>query len=753
LVAVALPLLSAPACALAQTTAPAAASVEELIVTAQRRAEALSSVPIAVTAMTGEALARQRIFTASDLATVTPNLQAVSTVGEETPIFALRGVAMSDYSLNQSAPVATYFDEVYKGNFALLGVALYDLDRVEVLRGPQGTLYGKNTTGGAVNLVARRPDFGPASGELSLGVGNYNRREASGAVQASTNDILAGRLAFTYAKADGWFKNRSPGQGDLNGTDEYGVRLSVLFRPSDKAEFILRASISDQTPNNYGVLAQPGPDGIGAGVYSLFHSFAPALVPQTDDFRVGLGNRELTSSFTPKRKNRTDSVALTATFTLPHDLKLISVSSWDKGSLTVPEDTDGSHLQVLSIDYSANVEQVAEDIRIQSNGAGPFNFTLGAYYNRERLTNATSEAFYNDLDVNLDGVLNVEDCIDGLPLGCRFANSFRQIKTSWAIYGDSAYALTDQLKMRVGLRYSHDEGRQEDFISQAMGTDGIVIANLIPGDAADLGATTNLSFSKGEVSGKLGLDYTTAAGSLAYASYSRGYRASGFNAQAFFDPSELTVSLPETVDALEAGWKSHLFDRRVQLNAAAFWYGYHNQQFIDASPDLTQRLLNLPRSTIYGGELEIVARPVGTLTLTGSLGLLRSRIDEGVVQGVSVVGNRLPNAPELTFTGMADWDAFRVGQVAVGAHVKWSHVSDQEFDSRNQPSIHGSSYDTVDGSITLAPDPANWQVAVWGKNLANVDYYTSRLDGSGLGFIYNHINPPRTYGVTLTARF
>lgn len=162
---------------MAQTAAETvAADPQEIVVTAQKRSERLQDVPISISAIGGDAVRKQRLSSADDLVSKVANLQLTSTVGDGTPIFALRGVSMSDYSLNQSGPVATYYDEVYKGNFAFLGVALYDLERVEVLRGPQGTLYGKNTTGGAVNLISRKPEIGKTEGYVNLGYGNYNRR-------------------------------------------------------------------------------------------------------------------------------------------------------------------------------------------------------------------------------------------------------------------------------------------------------------------------------------------------------------------------------------------------------------------------------------------------------------------------------------------------------------------------------------------------------------------------------------------------
>ena len=306
---------------MAQTAADeTVADSMEIVVTAQKRSERLQDVPISVSAIGGDAVRKQRLTSADDLVSKVANLQLTSTVGDGTPIFALRGVSMSDYSLNQSGPVATYYDEVYKGNFAFLGVALYDLERVEVLRGPQGTLYGKNTTGGAVNLISHKPDLGKVEGYLNLGYGNYNRHQANGAINLPLGETVAARIAFTAARAEGWFRNQLPGQPDLNGTREYAVRGSMLWEPKDGTSFLLRASTSYQNPRNYGIFAAPGPDGVGVGLYE-------SLGQGSSYFRTGIGRRQIESNYTPRRRARTYALSLTSTFDIGNDLSIVSVSS------------------------------------------------------------------------------------------------------------------------------------------------------------------------------------------------------------------------------------------------------------------------------------------------------------------------------------------------------------------------------------------------------------------------------------------
>ncbi|MDK2758075.1 MAG: TonB-dependent receptor plug domain-containing protein [Blastomonas fulva] len=240
--AIGVPSIALVACLAASVSAQEAEATSdqsgEIIVTANKRSENLQDVPISVSAVGGDALEKGRTTQIDELVTKVPNLQLTSTVGENTPIFALRGVSLNDFSLNQSGPVATYYDEVYKGNFALLGIALFDLERVEVLRGPQGTLYGKNTTGGAVNLISRAPKLGETSGYLNLGYGNFDRIDINGAVNTPLGENAALRVAGTFARADGWFRNVLPGEPDLASVSEYGVRAAHLWR--DAGHHVLR---------------------------------------------------------------------------------------------------------------------------------------------------------------------------------------------------------------------------------------------------------------------------------------------------------------------------------------------------------------------------------------------------------------------------------------------------------------------------------------------------------------------------------
>ena len=432
---------------------------------------------------------------------------------------------------------------------------------------------------------------------------------------------------------------------------------------------------------------------------------------------------------------------------------MISVSSYDHGTLLNEEDTDGSALAALSILYEGRASQVTQDIRLDSGGDGPMAFTLGGFFGSERVFNATNLRVYQDVDFNLDGALDFQDCLTaGPPAGCQTQNSFNQNRTSWAIYTDGRYDLGGGFALRAGARFSHDTGRQYDIISQMIGSDDVVLANLIPGDANNVDATTSQKFSKSNVSGKIGLDYSF-DDNLLYLSYSRGYRASSFAAQAFFTPDELTVARPETVDSIEGGFKLDLLDRRLRVNGALFHYSYRDQQFIDVNPDGTQRLLNLPRSRILGGEIELTARPIQALTVNAGVGWLDSQIQEGIVQGVSVSGNQLPNAPRVSLSYGADWTIKESDWGKLSLNVNGSLVGAQYFDTQNNPELRQNSYNTIGARLGVRSTNDQFGIALWGKNLTDEYYFTSRVAVTSFGFNYNHVGAPRTYGVTIDAKF
>ncbi len=720
----------------------------DIVVTAQRRSESLQSVPVSITALGGDQLSQQRLQQVGDLAGSVPNLQASPAGGDGLPIFSLRGISMSDFSVNQQGPVATYFDEVYKGSFPLLPLAMFDLERVEVLRGPQGTLYGKNTTGGAINFISRKPGY-DTEAYLKLGYGNYDRIDAEGAVQTALGDKVAARVAFTFARADGWFRNRVPGKPNPGSVRQYGIRGSLLVEPGETVDFVLRLSTSLQNPYNFGVYAEPGPAGVGGGVYELFGG--------SSYFRTGLKRREIESDYVERARQRTYGASLTGNWRMTDALTLTSVTSYDTGRNFIPEDTDGAPIRTIDAQYRGKARQFSQDIRLASDFDGPFDFILGGYYNVETIRAGTAYHYFNDIDVNGDGALDFNDCLDpnaGFYYSCTYQNSYRQRKRSLAVYSDMSFDLSDRVILRGGLRYTHDRGRLSEFKSQLIGSDGVVLANTVPGDPIDLDATTGLGFDKGTVTGKVGIDFKTADNDLIYASFSRGYRSNAFNAQAFVSPNELTAAKPETVNAYELGFKSQFADRAVTLNGAVFYYDYRNQQALNVAANAIQTLVNIPKSRIMGAELELTLRPVDGLRINAGMGLLDTKIRSGTLSGVSLFGNRLPNAPTLSLSGGVDWDVLATASGTLSLGVTGSYASKQYYDLFNIERIAQGGNVLINGQLSYRFADDQYGITLWGKNIFNRFYhrYAVNLQGS-LGYDYLHLGDPRTYGVSFDAKF
>jgi iron complex outermembrane receptor protein len=537
-------------------------------------------------------------------------------------------------------------------------------------------------------------------------------------------DKAALRVAGTFAHADGWFKNIVPGQPDLAETREWGVRGSLVVEPADGVKFTLRASHSFQNPHNYGIFAQP--EAVN---------------------RAGLGKWEIASNETTRRRARTTSVAFTANVDVSDTLAVTSITSYDKGSLHFIEDTDGQSIQLLEIPYDDEAKQFAQDLRLTSNTGGPFDFILGAYYSHEQVFNSSNFKIANDFDYNGDLVVDAQDCIDSGIYACQFKNQFDQTKDSFAIYSDLKYSLSDNLTLRGGLRYTHDTGRQYNFESNALAVDGTFLANLIP--------LSELKYSTDNVSGKVGLDYKFDSGNMIYASFSRGYRAPSFNAQAFFDPSELSVAEAEKVNAWEVGAKTQFADRKVTLNVAAFYYDYRNQQFINVDPGTAaQTLLNIPKSRIYGAEADLTVRPSDRFSAHLGLGLLSTKILDGTVSGNNVVGNHLSNAPSLSMNLGAEIVLFKGSMGKLSLNPELAYQTSQYFEVINVPRLQQDGYVLLGGHIDWESDNGRWNASIWAKNLTDEQYMTSRVDLlAGFGFDYNHVGAPRSYGITVGMKF
>ena len=753
--------------------------IEEVVVTAQKRAENLQDVPVSVTALTSEDLEVSRLRNLNELADLVPNMQELPLKGDGTPVFSLRGLSMGDYSFHQQSPIGMYVDEVYKGNQALNAVPHFDLERVEVLRGPQGTLYGKNTTGGAVNFITRRPEMENAH-YVTIGAGNFGLLEAHGAFNAVLSDTFAIRLAGTYGTADGWFENVNPGVDDAYSTDSRAVRLSALWQPRDDVEVLLRAQSGKSNPVNWAVKVFTEQPPVWFGVYDLYNAFGGSLPAPT---QAGLGYHQTNTEQDTRRLIDSDTVSVRVDWDVDERFVLTSITSWGDGAAFNPDESDGMLNRANANELGVEANQVTQDLRLTSNLEGPFDFVTGLYYYSDSLDASNRIGLFLDVDFNLDGAVDFNDCLDplavafGFPpsaagaateglfnslgfslagfatLGCYSTNSFTQERDSWAAYFDGSYEMSDALTLRFGIRYTDDESRQSDFNAHMAGPDYVPVLGTINGGAADpLATVAGQSFDDQELTGRVGLDYTFDNGTMIYGSFNRGYRSGAYNGQAYYSLAERNWVAPERLEGFEVGLKTLLWGGRARLNLSGFSYTYEDQQYIDIDAlTFQQTLRNIDSSETSGAEIEFAAQVTPTLLLSAGVGLLDATIEKGMLSGVDVAGEKLLTAPDRNVNVAASWDAYtgRAGRLTLYADVMYRSDS-----TSGVGNAEGNGHSRWNGRASFTGNTERWTVSVWGRNLGDEEYTNFYIDlREEIGVIAGLLGAPRTYGAEVTLRF
>jgi iron complex outermembrane receptor protein len=702
----------------------------DIVVTAQRREQSLLDVPLAVTALGGDALAERGITNSAQLGEAVPNLQINSPYGDTQPNFSLRGIGVAnEYNSNQASPVGVYLDDVYLAPRTSHGMGLFDLDRIEVLRGPQGTLFGRNTTGGAINFITKKPDLSGGDGYLQVGYANYNTFTAQGAAEVTLAEDVAGlRIAGNFANGDGKIKNIFPGGRDANSVDTLQGRASLRLKPTETLDIVLRA---------YG--------GRDRGTQAAVHGLLP--------FRTGLKFFEINENSIGE--NRTDAWGFSANvgLELSDQLSLTSITSYDGGGQHLQQASDGSPLDVLNITWRSRYRQFSQELRGNYDGEG-FNLVAGLFYGYD--SNVTDNTF------NLP-----------LPPDGGFFQHYRQERRSKAVFAQADIDLTDRLVLTLGARYTNDKSRYEDAFAYlfvgALGQPQTPIATTVPcpGVAGTCAYDPNARFAirdtNNALTGRVALSYTLDSGTLLYASYNRGYRAGAVNGGGYTSSSGIYYIEPERVNAYEVGMKGKAFDRRLTYALSGFYYDYSNQQLQDTRPGPVSFLVNAPSSEVYGIELETTLRAADGFRIDASLGWLHSKYKELSLQGTDLSGNRLPFAPKLTAQFGFQWDVVPVADGVVTFSPNVAYSSQQYFSPFNDLNAAGTPQDNAElqqganakVNMSLSWSNDRFTLRAFADNLFNRKTYGYGLDLRGAGFPYNFLVPatPRTYGISARMNF
>lgn len=675
--------------------------IEEIIVTAQKREQSLQDTPISVSAFDSNILDQLGIADTQDIGRFTPNLQAEvnrqgSGVGAN---FFIRGVGQLDSFITADPGVGVYIDGIYHPHSIGMVFDLFDIERVEVLRGPQGTLYGKNTIGGAVNVITRKPDdeFG---GSVQAGYGNYNHVNLRGTLNVPLSDSAAVRLTGFASSHDGWMENLNG--PDTNDKDVWGARLAARLEPTDRllveatAEYVKADGRAHQGRN---VLPSS---------------------PDVEPFTLGPGENPYRGAeyFIP---GSSGIEIVNASLTLDYDLGDVTVRSltgyraFKNPWLT---DLDATPLDLLRVDVVDDHDAWSQELQLTGLSLdGRLDWLLGAFYFRH------------------DASHDEEDPVFG---GLVVLRLNQQIETkSVAYFGHASYALTPRLNVNGGLRYTKEDRFLDQFFEPFSGT---------------------FSASWSSVTPKIGVDFEVTDEAMVFMSYSEGFKGGQLNGRASSDIQLQTPVDPEEVKSYEIGAKTRWLDGRLQLNAAAFLMRYEDIQVQAFRPNPLNPavpilvLQNAAEAEMKGAELELVARPTQALTINASMSVLDAEYKEYFDGLQDRSGLDLPMAPSFTGALAVQYRqdlGARGGLTWVG---NYSYSSSLYTEADNLEVLKQRSHGIYGARVSWQDVDSRWRVSAWGNNLGDKVVIRNGFPGLPSGTTA-FFTAPRTYGVTVDYSF
>jgi iron complex outermembrane recepter protein len=713
--------------------------IGEITVTAQRREQNIQDLPISVTAFATESLRELGFANPTDLASQTPGLNANGSIGDSNPIFTIRGVGLNDTFSNNNPTASVYVDEVLLPFNPMLSFQLFDLERVEVLKGPQGTLYGRNTTGGAINFITAKPTR-ETRGYLRADYGRFDRGELEGAIGGPLTDTLAGRIAVsTIQQSDGWQRNAVTGE-KIGDRDQTSARAQLSWEPDERTSALLRLDWATDRSDNQ--LREH------VGSYAAPFSLAPCQA--TLDGRRDEGPCvDFLGYFDPTPDRRTveasnlygyerDSDLYGAGLTLSHDydaFTITSVSGYSYFNRVLGNDSDGAPLVELDSRFTDDIHAFTQELRLSSPGESSLRWVGGLYYS----------------DDSIKG--DILQALDDHIFQTRVDTNWTQSTRAYAAFGQVEVPLAERWRFTAGARYT-DEKKEIRY--DAVDLDPFGTSGALPTPAAGI----NNEISKDNFSGKLGADFRLNEAVLLYASASKGFKSGGFKAAIAFNPAELDPFDPETLYAYEIGAKSTLAGGRLRLNSAVYYYDWKDfQAFIteNRSGINVVVLSNAGDAEVTGVEAELTWAPVDGLDVSLGANYMDTEVKRyNAIAGTpDFTGNELANAPERSANGSVRYE-FALGGANLRAYVlgATTYQDSQFFTVANNPQASQAGYALFNARLGLRGNDGQWELAAWGRNLSDKFYLTQAYDNyPGIFPSQYFLGDPRTYGVSFLYRY
>jgi iron complex outermembrane receptor protein len=758
--------------------------IEEIIVTARKREESLQDVPIAITAIT-EALNDSTIRTVADLSGFAPNVvisAGLGTRGRGSAI-SLRGINSNESDKSFDPKISVEIDGITIGTNSGQIIENFDLERVEILRGPQGTLFGKNTNGGVIRVMRTRPT-GEFGGKVQVDIGEWGQKEFRALINAPiVEDILAVKVFATSIKSDGYLYNTFL-ETDVPAKDYMNTGATFLWTPNDKFEALFTMETFDdssdlgawtnQNADTSRICTSFDPTDIATGLpktgaaLTLSQSFNPNGYPTCKKFDTGSSDTTTSADNTNKGQFDTDAYSLKMTYDLNENQSITYIGGFREEYESTDWEYDATAMDYINIYADNYYEQESHELRLETNFDNA-TLTTGLYvwestYHQDWITQGQ---FWSTLvppslfQACLAGGLGAIRCDPGATeLGSSYVQKLlqEQLTESTALFANLDYQATDKLMVTVGLRYTEEEKTftaGQSYLAPK--------ARQFVNNFAAVGIDV-LSKKYDEVSGKIGLSYQASDDVMYYGSISKGFQSGGFfgrnqNLKDFSNTYD-----PEFATTTEIGVKSFLMGRRIQLNAALFRNEFEDMQQQTIKQDPTTLTVvtvidNVAGIIFTGLEIEVLALVNENFEVFANLGLLDSEYDGFIADLDGAVGGYNPtnndhltpvNTPETTFSAGGTYTV-PMGEGDLSVYAKYTYIADQETITTNQPRYYSyqGSYEKVDASITYSMD--TYSIALSGKNLTD-DITTVIRDVSGL-MAYGNKSPGKSWTITLKAQF
>lgn len=735
--------------------------IEEVVVTAQKRQQSLQDVAIAVTAFSGETLENQGITQSNQIGAQVPNLAIATNGGPDgAPVFYLRGVGLNDFSSANSGPIGVYQDEVYLKNLWAQNFALFDLSRVEVLRGPQGTLFGRNTTAGALLFQSRGPSD-TFNGRLGLKYASFDTVTTDLALGGPLADGVSGRMALQYTATAGPTENRFSGHESPD-TEKWSYRGALRFDLGE--DLSLRAKYQGgRKRGTSGAtkargLLDPG-GGQMCSVYQVDNYRCASVLGRvdTDDDKQHAAN-----DFEPGLDTQYNALMLRLDWQLSDAVALTAISAYDRTEARLGEDADGTVDDILTVAFDDRAEQLSQELRLAGTG-DVSNWVLGVYYLYDQTEGESHAGVLGELAPFVllpEAVTGISDADTQTILDA--TATFEQVTDSYAVFGQYERDLGDALRFTGGLRYTHEKIEMNDYQTVA-DFPGLPLA---PGVRVPLTGVPLVNYSDSirddNVSGKIGLDYAFTENLLVYGTVSTAFKAGGFNSALLTDSLQARPFDVENVIAYELGLKSTVWDGRLRFNAAAFYYDYQDAQVftnITSSTGTPARLVvNAPKSEMQGFEAELVALPAAGLTVQMGLGYVDAQLNEfrteeqlpnGDILLTDLSGNTTPVTPKWSFSTLLSYQ-WHINAGTLEAAVDYNWQDAIHFSTDNVAGLGQSAYGLVNARQSFTSADLAWELAVWARNLTDEEYRTWSSDVSDFGVYSDYWGVPRSVGVDFT---